>query len=160
MEISQKAGFMWRFALALFVVATTMAVSCPQPTPPEPEPPIPVDTKSAERKQLESAYVEGLYLKGSCVLPFELATFQRAVSLQRRTYRIQSDDQTLYLHVRYTEDIPQAVDDEVECEIHYRLAAGESTTLIVKLVVVKASDEYLWLWNEFQKVGMIVQRLS
>ena len=128
MGISQKAGFMWRFALALFVVATTMAVSCPQPTPPEPEPPIPVDTKSAERKQLESAYVEGY--------------------------------QTLYLHVRYTEDIPQAVDDEVECEIHYRLAAGESTTLIVKLVVVKASDEYLWLWNEFQKVGMIVQRLS
>ena len=49
--------------------------------------------------------------------------------------------------------------DEVECEIHYRLDAGESTTLIVKLVVVKATDEYIWLWNEFQKVGIIVQRL-
>ena len=49
--------------------------------------------------------------------------------------------------------------DEVECQIHYRLSAGESTTLIVRLDVVKASDEYLWLWNEFQKVGMIVQRL-
>ena len=160
MEIRRKAGFALRFALALFVVATTMAVSCPQPDPPEPEPPVPVNTKSAERQQLEAAYVEGLYLKGSCVLPFDLASFQRAVSLQRKTYRIQSDDQTLYLHVRYTEDIPVAVEDEVECEIHYRLAAGESTTLIVKLVVVKATAEYLWLWNEFQKVGMIVHRLS
>ncbi len=50
-------------------------------------------------------------------------------------------------------------EDEVECEIHYGLSAGESTTLIVKLVVVKQTDEYLWLWNEFQKVGLMVQRL-
>ena len=38
----------------------------------------------------------------------------------------------------------------MECEIHYRLEAGESTTLIVKLVVVKATDEYLWY--EKQKI--------
>jgi hypothetical protein len=77
----------------------------------------------------------------------------------RRTYRIQSDDQTHYLNVRYAAQVPTHEGEEVECEIHYRLEAGESTTLIVKLVVVKDSDEYLWLWNEFQKVGMIVQRL-
>ena len=147
-----------RFALSLFVVATTLAVSCPRPTPPEPPEPV-VDTKSAERKQLESAYVEGLYLKGACVLAFDLATFQRAANPVRRNYRIQSDDQTRYLNVFYSEAIPKQVDDEVECEIHSKLEAGESTTLIVKLVVLKATDEYLWLWNEFQKVGMIVQRL-
>ena len=147
-----------RMALLLFVVATTMAVSCPQPTPPEPPEPV-VDTKSEERKQLESAYVEGLYLKGTCVLAFDLNTFQRAANPIRRNYRIQSDDQTRYLNVRYQDAIPGQVDDEAECEIHYRLEAGESTTLIVKLVVIKATDEYLWLWNEFQKVGMIVQRL-
>ena len=156
----QKTRFVLRFALALLVVATTMAVSCPQPDPPEPEPPTPVDTKSAELKQFEGAYVEGLYLKGACALPFDLATFQRAGSLSRKTYRIQSDDQTRYLHVRYTESIPSAVGDEVACEIHYRLADEESTMLIVKLIVVKSTDDYLWLWNEFQKVGMIVQRLS
>lgn len=148
-----------RFALILFVVATTMAVSCPQPTPtPEPEP-VPVETKSEERKQLEAAYVEGFYFKGACVLAYDRATFQRSVNPQRRTYRIQSDDQTRYLHVSYDGAIPAAVGDEAECEIHYRLAAGESTTLIVKLIVVKASDEYIWLWNEFQKVGLLVQRI-
>jgi hypothetical protein len=147
-----------RAALLLGVVAVTMAVSCPRPGP-EPTPTPTPDTKSDERKQLESAYVEGLYLKGKCVLAFDLATFQRAANPTRRNYRIQSDDQTRYLNVRYQDAIPQRVDDEAECEIHYRLEAGESTTLIVKLVVVKDSDEYLWLWNEFQKVGMIVQRL-
>ena len=158
MRDKRRIGFGLRFALILFVVATTMAVSCPQPTPPEPPEPV-VDTKSDERKQLESAYVEGLYLKGTCVLPFDWAGFQRAVNPVRRNYRIQSDDQSRYLNVRYNDAIPQQVGDEVECQIHYRLAAGESTTLIVKLVVLKTTDEYLWLWNEFQKVGMIVQRI-
>ena len=151
-------GFGLRFALILFVVATTMAVSCPQPTPPEPPEPV-VDTKSEERKQLESAYVEGLYMKGNCVLSFDWTTFQRAVNPVRRNYRIQSDDQSRYLNIRYIDAIPQHAGDEVECEIHYRLAAGESTTLIVKLIVLKTTVDYLWLWNEFQKVGMIVQRI-
>ena len=151
--------FYLRFALLLFVVATTMAVSCPQPTPtPDPEP-VPVDTTSEERKQLEAAYVEGFYFKGSCVLAYDRNTFQRSVNPTRRTYRIQSDDQTRYLHVIYDGSLPAAVGDEAECEIHYRLSAGESTTLIVKLIVVKASEEYLWLWNEFQKVGLLVQRI-
>ena len=147
-----------RNALLLTVVAATMAVSCPRPGPepgPEPTP----DTKSEERKQLEAAYVEGLYLKGACALAFDLATFQRAANPIQQNYRIQSDDQTRYLNVRYQNAVPRQENDEVECEIHYRLDAGESTTLIVKLVVVKATDEYLWLWNEFQKVGIIVQRL-
>ena len=160
MRIRRNILFALRFALVLLVVATTMAVSCPQPDGPEPPTPPVVDTKSAEQKQLEASHIEGLYLKGSCVLPFELATFQHAASVSRKTYRIQSDDQTRYLHVNYKDGIPQLVGDEVECEIHYRLVAGESTMLIVKLVVVASTEEYLWLWNEFQKVGMIVQRLS
>ncbi len=158
MHSRKKTGFALRFALALFIVATTMAVSCPQPVTPVPPDP-PVETKSEERKQLESAYVEGLYLKGVCVLSYDLDLFQRAANPLRRNYRIQTDDQSRYLNVFYSEAIPQQAGDEVECEIHYKLAAEESTTLIVKLVVLKATDEYLWLWNEFQKVGMIVQRL-
>ena len=153
-----NSAFALRFALALLVVATTMAVSCPQPVEPGPAP-VEVDTKSPERKQLEGAHIEGLDRKGTCVRPFDLASFQRAGSVGRKTYRIQSDDQTRYLHVSYDGAIPSAVGDEAECEIHYRLAAGESTTLIVKLIVVKASDEYIWLWNEFQKVGLLVQRI-
>lgn len=146
---------------ALLLVATTMAVSCPQPDPNGGGIDVvePVETKSAERRQLESAYTEGLYLKGTCVLGFNLASFQRAANPLRKVYRIQSDDQKLYLHIVYGGDIPSAEGDDAQCEIHYRLAAGESTTLIVRMEVVKATEEYLWLWNEFQKVGVIVQRI-
>lgn len=157
--MKQNLSFILRLTLLLVVTATTMAVSCPRPDPPGPEPPDPVITKSQERQQLESSYTEGLYLKGAIALAYNQAMYQRAASRDRGTYRIQSDDQTRYLHVRYTEEIPSAEGEEVECEIQYRLAAGEQTTLIVKLIVVKATEEYLWLWNEFQKVGMIVQRI-
>jgi len=157
--MKRNLPFLLRFVLLLVLVATTMAVSCPKPEPPGPEPPEPVDTKSAERKQLEASLTEGLYLKGNIALAYNQEIYQRSASLDRHTYRIQSDDQTRYLHVRYTEEIPSALNEEVECELHYRLAAGEQTTLIVKLIVVKMTDEYLWLWNEFQKVGMIVQRI-
>ena len=160
MDNRRNIRFWLRFTLILFWVATTMAVSCPEPDDPlPPDPPVPVDTKSAERKQLEAALAEGLYLKGTCVLEYTLAGYQRAVNPQRRNYRIQSDDQARYLNIRYNESIPGSEGDEVECEIHYRLSAGESTTLIVKLVVVKTTDEYLWLWNEFLKVGLMVQRI-
>lgn len=158
METRRRFFFALRFAFALLIVATTMAVSCPEPEDPEPPGPV-IDTKSAERKQLESAYVEGLYLKGKCVLSFDLASFQRASNPVRRDYRIQADDQSRYLNIHYNDTVPAEEGGEVECEIHYSLSAGESTTLIVKLVVVKLTDEYLWLWNEYQKAGVIVQRL-
>ena len=157
--MKRNLSFALRFAVLLVVVATTMAVACPSPEPPGPDPVNPVITKSPERQQLEASYTEGLYLKGAIALAYNQEMYQRAASRDRGTYRIQSDDQTRYLHVRYTESIPSAEGEEVECELRYRLAAGEQTTLIVKLIVVKATEEYLWLWNEFQKVGMIVQRI-
>ena len=155
---ASRLFFSLRLIAALLLVATTMAVSCPQPEP-EPEPEPEPQTKTAERKQFESASVEGLYVKGERVLAYDGAFFQRAMNPVRRNYRIQSDDQTRYLNVRYGGQIPSREDDEVECEIHYRLEAGESTTLIVKLVVVHITEEYIWLWNEFQKVGVLARRL-
>lgn len=150
--------FYLRFVLALILVATTMAVSCPQPEP-EPEPDPEPETKTVERKHFEAAVREGLYFKDATLLTYDAATFQRAMNPVRRNYRIQSDDQTRYLNVRYGERIPSLVGDEVECEIHYRLEAGESTTLIVKLVAIRITEEYIWLWNEFQKVGVLARRL-
>ena len=147
-----------RMLLALAFVAVTMAVSCPQPQP-EPEPEPEPETKTLERKHFEQSVVEGLYVKDVRVLAYESASFQRAMNPRRLTYRIQSDDQTQYLNVQYSDRIPSGEGEEVECEIHYRLEAGETTTLIVKFIVIKTTDEYLWLWNEFQKVGVIVRRL-
>lgn len=149
-----------RMALILFTVAVTMAVSCPQPGPePVPIGPDVTDTKSTECKSFENARVEGLYRKGKCVLPYDENTFQESVNPTRKTYRIQSDDQTRYMNVEYSSFLPSSVDDECDCTITYSLGQEGGTILVVKLIVVKATDDYLWLWNEFQKTGILIPRI-
>ena len=147
-----------RMFLALAVVAVTMAVSCPQPQP-EPDPDPEPETKTLERKHFEQAVVEGLYVKDARVLTYEPVLFQRARNPKRMNYRIQSDDQTQYLDIHYSGHNPTREGEEVECEVHYRLEEGETTTLIVKFIVIQATEEYIWLWNEFQEVGVIVHKL-
>ena len=145
--------------MLLATVALTMASSCwgtPEPTPdpgpvPEPEPEI-----SAERKAFEESSAEGLYMKGSCVFAYDAASQQRASNEKRKTMRMQSDDQTRYVHLEYSGNLPKATGDESSCTIHYNLADEGETMLIVKLMAVKSTDSRLWLWNELQKVGVIV----
>lgn len=148
------ARFM-RMAFVLCTVCVSTAVSCPSPTP-EPEPIDPVTpSKSEERKNFEAASAEGLYIKGDCVLQFNERAFQKAWSTSRKSYRIQSDDQTRYMHITYSGNAPSGNGDESGCTVQYNLGDSGETVLIVKFVVVQAADGYLWLWNELQKVGVI-----
>lgn len=143
-------------AVALVTTVST-AVSCPEPEPEQPAPPV-VETKSAERKSFEAASEEGLYMKGAGSFVYDAETCQKAVNSQRRTYRIQSDDQRRFCHILFSDMTPSKVGDECVCTVEYRVEDGEETTLIVKFGVIEASDGRLWLWNEFQKVGVIIRQ--
>jgi len=48
------------------------------------------------------------------------------------------------------------VDQEVICTITYTKEKGEETILIVKLVVAQIKGRTVWLWNELQKTGIIL----
>lgn len=142
-------------AFVLCTVCVSTAVSCSSPTP-EPKPIAPVTpSKSEERKDFEAAFAEGLYIKGDCVLQFNELDFQKAWSASRKSYRIQSDDQTRYMHITYSGNIPSGSGDESGCTVQYNMGDSGETVLIVNFVVIQATDGYLWLWNEFQKVGVI-----
>lgn len=149
--------FALKFALALVVMATTMAVSCPGPVPPDPpDPPDPPVTKSVERISFESAAAVGLYIKGAPVVVYDPTTFQTAVNHQRVTFRLQSDDQSKYVHVDCTDKAATAVDESTICKITYRAEDDMETVLIIKFIAVKVEDGRIWLWNELQKTGLIV----
>lgn len=149
-----------RMALVLFTVCVTMAVSCPQPGP-EPELPVPgaEETKSKEYKSFENALAVGLYKQGECVLAYDENSFQESVNTLRRTYRFQSDDQTRYMNVVFSGTLPSTVEDECDCTISYSPAAEGGTILVVRLNVIKVTDDYLWLWNEFQKTGIVIPKI-
>ena len=114
--------FAVRFALALVVVATTMAVVCPQP---ETEQPLPVDpgteTKSTARVVFESCTATGIYFNDGSTLTYDESKFQQAVNHNRRNFRIQSDDQEHYFNLNFTEKIPQKLGDEAVAKITYTL---------------------------------------
>jgi len=154
---SERLFSLLRIGVILTVSCVTMAVSCPHPDGPKPVDPIDsLLTKSAERNSFESAYVEGMYIGGSLVLAYDEDSFQKSVNQARKTYRIQSDDQKRFMNIVYSGELPDAEGDECACTLNYSLEDGNRTMLIVKFVVVKASGDYLWLWNEIQKTGVIV----
>ena len=150
-----------RIAFSLMVVATVMAVSCPQPGPNVvPVDPIdPVVTKSVEQSSFESCTVEGFYKNGICQIPYNPNDFQKAVNPIRKTYRIQSDDQKRYMNVLFSEGAPRNTGDECVCTINYCPDGNGETMLVVRFVAVKIWSDYVWLWNELQKVGIIVPML-
>lgn len=140
---------------ALLLSAAVLLLSaCPGPGPEPVDPP--VDPRSEERKQFESGAVEGMYRNGTCVLPFSDSEFQKSVSRSRLSYRIQSDNQEKYMHMDFVKVFPARLDDGVECTVRYNLGDNSPTVLVIKFIVVKVSDGYLYLWNEIQKVGVIL----
>jgi hypothetical protein len=147
----------WSFvkkSLLLLLTAVTMAVSCPEPDPP----PIVITptTESFEKKAFMANSNAGLYVKGACVVSYAEETFQKSFNEKRRTYRMQSDDQIIYLHIAFMSELPAVVDQEVICNITYTKEKGEETILIVKLVVAQIKGRTVWLWNELQKTGIIL----
>lgn len=157
-QIRHNIAFALRFAVALVVVATTMAVACPQP-----EPELPDDgdvsrvTKSESRMSFESSTTMGLYLEkdGSSVL-YDEVRYQISTNHGRRTFRVQADDQESYVNVVFTDRIPQKAGDEAVARITYRLDSSGETMAIVRLSAVMVKDEKLWLWNEMQQMGVIL----
>ena len=156
-NILQKAGFALRFALALIVVATTMAVACPQPETGEPDPVDPgTETKSDARIVFESRTATGIYFKDGGSLIYNEARFQQAVNHNRKVFRIQADDQGSYFNLNFTDKIPQKIGDEAVAKITYRLGQKGETVVIVKFKAVMAKEGRFWLWNELQELGVII----
>lgn len=151
--------FIIKSSLSLSVIAVFLAVSCPGPTPPPPDPEPYEPTKSTERSAFEKATEIGLYIKGRAVLQYDSSSFQQSCNISRKSFRIQCDNQSKYIHIDYTGNLPKAIEDETVCKVTYRLAEAEETILIVKFVVLAVKDNKIWLWNELQTTGIIVKVL-
>ena len=156
-SILERCAFALRFALALFVVATTMAVACPQPEKEIPTPPDPGGvTKSESRVTFESRTATGIYFNDKTSITYDETSFQQAFNHNRKNFRIQADDQSSYLNLAFTDRLPQKNGDEAVAKVTYRTDTKGETVVIVKLKVVMIQDERMWLWNELQELGVIM----
>ena len=156
-DILRHLGRMARVAGALAVVATTMAVACPQPEDITPAAPgSSIVTKSEEALAFEAESVTGIYLNDKPALTYDEETFQMSTNHGRRSFRIQADDQSGYLSISFKERIPQTMGDNAVCTVLYRLKDSGETKVIVQLSAVKADSRQVWLWNETMQLGIIM----
>ena len=151
----KKLLFHIRFFLSLLLVATTMAVACPEPLPVEPPPPEP-DSRSIGQIIFEGYDIPGLYSNGDGVIFFDQTTYQTARNDSRKMFRIQADNQMRYINLTFTSRIPDTIGQEEYCTVSYRLQQGEETTLIIKLKLIGEKDGKIWLWNDIQEFGVII----
>lgn len=156
-RLRDRILFAMRFMLALTVVATTMAVACPQPGSEIPAPVEPgTGTKSEAMMIFEAHTATGIYFSDDSSLIYSEEEFQQSVNHNRKNFRIHSDDQQRYFNLSFTDRIPQRSGDEAVAKITCRNGSTEETVIIVKLKTVTVKNEKLWLWNELQQLGVII----
>ena len=82
-------------------------------------------------------------------------------NIKRKSVRIQSDDHSEYVHATFTDypkDIPQ-INDIVNVEIVYKDSVSDpEVRLILSMLILKQESGKFWLWNEEEKVGLIIDR--
>lgn len=114
---------------------------------------------SFESHNFEKKSAVGLVIKRKYVVLYNKSTFQYVYNRNRKSIRIQSDNHSEYVHAifkGYPKDAPQ-VDDIVNVEIVYKERSfALETKLILSMLVLKEENSKLWLWNEEEKVGLIV----
>ncbi len=147
--------FYIKFIFSLGLIATTMAVACPEPIPPEPDPPE-IDPRSEDQIAFEGYDVIGLYLNGIGAILYNQDQYQVSKNEMRRQFRLQSDNQRRYFDLRFTAEIPNEIGESAFCSVSYRLEPGEETDIIIKLNLVKKESGLKWLWNDIQSVGVII----
>ena len=154
-QVKEKILFYTKFALSLALVATTMAVACPQPVEPPPAPPGESE-KSKARILFEGSDVAGLYVGEDGVVLYNSEQYQMSRNDLRHIFRLQSDNQRRYLNVEFMSNTYHFVNQEAYCTVSYRTDSGEETNLIIKMKVIAQKEGLIWLWNEVQDIGIII----
>ena len=116
---------------------------------------------SVESDSFEKKSGVGLVVKKNYVVLYNKSTFQYVYNIKRKSIRIQSDDHSEYVNATFTDypkDIPQ-INDIVNVEIVYKDSVSDpEVRLILSMLILKQESGKFWLWNEEEKVGLIIDR--
>lgn len=116
---------------------------------------------SIQSDNFEKKSSAGLVIKKNYVVRFNKVGFQYVYNIKRGCIRIQADDQSVYVNAIF-KDYPKKefqVQDIVNVDLIFKSGPSASETrMILSMIVLKRDGEKFWLWNEEQKVGLIIDR--
>lgn len=97
----------------------------------------------------------GVYKDGEALFVYDQDSHQKAYDPQTFKFlRIQTDDQSKFLHIIFSERPTMGVGQQITVEVVCRGIGIESG--IYKVDVKKKRDRTLWLWDSNKKWGFIV----
>lgn len=103
---------------------------------------------------------EGLVKKRGYEFAYNDYDCQYVYNKNRKYVRLQRDDQSAYINVTSYElfSSPLEVGEFVDIELVYRLSASAGDNReSLSMLVLQAEDGKIWLWNETQKLGLILR---
>lgn len=98
----------------------------------------------------------GLYGYGGYLLRYNEEKFQISINEKRRQIRVQSDDQKAYFNVVFAM-MPSSIDEVVSIDFSYK-GGGDELSYKMEMVLYKATSQNMWLWNQDEKLGIILPR--
>lgn len=132
--------------MALCLVAA-MAVACPNPVPVEPN-----EEDSQALIYFKAQERLGLYMESRPQVLYNQQADQLSWNSTYGNFRIESDDEEKILSV-VSDKKPE--DRDALFRITVKNPAGEFQ-LIVVLSKIMSEDGYVWWWNEYKEIGLIM----
>lgn len=113
--------------------------------------------KNEERPQNQIEFLSqsnyGLYGE-NLLFKYNFNTCQYSINYSRKTFRMQSDNGEYVAQVKF--DIyPKEISDETQASITY-VKLNKTTTYNLKLQVLECRLNKMWLWDNEQKMGIVI----
>lgn len=114
---------------------------------------------SAESDSFEKRDAVGLVKGKNYLLLFNKTDSQFVYNFKRKYIRFQADDQTCYVNAffrDYPKDLVE-INDVLMVELTYKeRSAVQEKKLTLPMILLKQQEQMYWLWNEEEKMGLIV----
>lgn len=116
-----------------------------------------VEIDSPEKEFFMNNETLGLYQMGKPIFTLNPARHQESFNINRKQYRIQTDEQDTCLNV-ILETYPKSLGVHISTMTDYR-DPGNIITNITLLECSKIYDNKIWLWDKKSELGIIIPLL-
>lgn len=118
-----------------------------------------IDGLSEEGNRFLDNNTQGLVIGKSYKFKYKESTCQVVANVQRKYLRLQSDDQSSYIHIEAPKHPSNGYieKDLLPIVLKYKLDKdSEQITQSISMQILKHTDTQIWLWDDELKIGLIL----
>lgn len=100
-----------------------------------------------------------LEMNGVTMLQYDEATCQMGFNRERRQFRMCTDSMSDYFSITMNM-IPTAQDEKIKGDLVWTTSRDVMSRKNIVLEVVKTEDDKFWLWNEQERIALVIEILD